>query len=59
MQGRFLASRPFLGLWRECVRGPKGNRSASFQVVWGKQAPEALPPGKKAGKTLDRGRGCA
>ena len=43
---------PFLGLWRECVRGTKGNRSASPQVVRLKRPMRRPFPGKRRERPL-------
>ena len=48
---------PFLGLWRECVRGPKGNRSASPQVVRRKRPLRRPFPGKRRDSPLTAGGG--
>ena len=48
---------PLLGLWRECVRGPKGNRSASPQVVRRKRPLRRLFSGKRRDSPLTAGGG--
>ncbi len=48
---------PFLGLWRECVRGTKGNRSASPQVVRLKRPMRRPFPGKRRERPLTAGGG--
>ena len=48
---------PFLGLWRECVRGPKGTRSASPQVVRRKRPLRRPFPGKRRESPLTAGGG--
>ena len=48
---------PFLGLWRECVRGTKGNRSASHQVVRRKRPLRRPFPGKRRESPLTAGGG--
>ncbi len=48
---------PFLGLWRECVRGPKGNRSASPQVARRKRPTRRPFPGKRRESPLTAGGG--
>ena len=48
---------PFLGLWRECVRGAKGNRSASPQVVRQKRPLRRPFPGKRRESPLTAGGG--
>ena len=48
---------PFLGLWRECVRGAKGNRSASPQVVRRKRPMWRPFPGKRRESPLTAGGG--
>lgn len=47
----------FLGLWRECVRGTKGNRSASPQVVRLKRPLRRPFPGKRRESPLTAGGG--
>ena len=47
----------FLGLWRECVRGTKGNRSASSQVVRRKRPLRRPFPGKRRESPLTAGGG--
>ena len=49
--------RPFLGLWRECVRGTKGNRSASPQVVRRKRPMRRPLSGKRRESPLTAGGG--
>ena len=48
---------PFLGLWRECVRGTKGNRSASPQVVRRKRPLRRPFSGKRREIPLTAGGG--
>ena len=48
---------PLLGLWRECVRGTKGNRSASPQVVRLKRPMRRPFPGKRRERPLTAGGG--
>ena len=48
---------PFLGLWRECVRGAKGNRGASSQVIWRKRPMWRPFPGKRPDSPLTAGGG--
>ena len=48
---------PFLGLWRECVRSSKGNRSASPQVVRRKRPLRRPFPGKRRESPLTAGGG--
>ena len=48
---------PFLGLWRECVRGPKGNRGASPQVVRRKRPSRRPFSGKRRERPLTAGWG--
>ena len=48
---------PFLGLWRKCVRGPKGNRSASPQFVLRKRPLRRPFPGKRRERPLTAGGG--
>ena len=48
---------PVLGLWRECVRGTKGNRSASSQVVRLKRPLRRPFPGKRRESPLTAGGG--
>ena len=48
---------PFLGLWRECVRGPKGNRGASPQVVRRKRPLRRSFSGKRRERPLTAGGG--
>lgn len=48
---------PFLGLWRECVRGTKGNQSASSQVVRRKQPLRRPFSGKRRESPLTAGGG--
>ena len=48
---------PFLGLWRECVRGPKGNRGASPQVIWRKRPIRRPFSGKRRESPLTAGGG--
>ena len=48
---------PFLGLWRECVRGTKGNRSVSPQVVWRKRPLRRPFSGKRRESPLTAGGG--
>ena len=48
---------PFLGLWRECVRGTEGNRSASPQVVRRKRPTRRPFPGKRRESPLTAGGG--
>ena len=50
-------SAPFLGLWRECVRGTKGNQSASSQVVRLKRPLRRPFPGKRRERPLTAGGG--
>lgn len=59
MQGRFLASRPLPGLMEGMCTGLEGQSKRVAPGRTAKTAHEAPLPGKKAGKTLDRGRGCA
>ena len=53
----FSPPAPFLGLWRECVRGPKGDRSASSQVAEGKRPLRRSLPGKRRESPLTAGGG--
>ena len=48
---------PVLGLWRECVRGTKGNQSASSQVVRRKRPLRRPFPGKRRESPLTAGGG--
>ena len=48
---------PFLGLWRECVRDTKGNRSVSPQVVRRKRPLSRPFPGKRRERPLTAGGG--
>ena len=48
---------PFLGLWRECVRGTKSNQSASSQVVRRKRPLRRPFPGKRRESPLTAGGG--
>ena len=48
---------PFLGLWRECVRGAKGNRSASPQVERRKRPLRRPFSGKRRERPLTAGGG--
>lgn len=53
----FSPPAPFLGLWRECVRGTKGNRSALPQVVRLKRPLRRPFPGKRRERPLTAGGG--